>query len=265
MEKKKVLVICVDRDNDLGEKVDINGPVVGREATLEAAAKLALADPEEPDANTMFEAVRILDTLGHDELGQVVTLTGHRKMGYTADKAISGQLDTVLREFPADHSIVVSDGASDEEVLPILQSRIKITSNRIVVMKQAKELEKTYFVLLEKLKEPYYQRLVFGIPAIILLVLTVSDLYGMSWKPLGIIVGLYLLAKGFGVEENLLRLFSGLTISVDRIGFIVYLAAVPVILISLWLGVQEYTQRLNLGDPVKIAAYTIRSTLLLFP
>ena len=40
-----------------------------------AASKLALADPEEPDANTMFEAVRILDKIQNENEAQVVTLT----------------------------------------------------------------------------------------------------------------------------------------------------------------------------------------------
>ena len=262
MAKKRVLVICVDRDDDLHEKAGISGPVVGREANLEAAAKLALADPEETDANAMFEAVRILDKLGSEETGQVVTLTGHRRLGYEADKAVSGQLDTVLREFPADHCIFVSDGASDDETLPIIQSRVKVNSTKIVVMKQAKELEKTYFVLLEKLKEPYYQRLVFGIPGIAILVLWASD---WSWRPLGIIIGLYLLAKGFGAEERLLGSLSGFRISVERMGFILYLAAIPLMLISLWLGVEKYVEVQGTYDAVKVAAYTIRAALLLFP
>ncbi|PIY59803.1 hypothetical protein COY95_05150, partial [Candidatus Woesearchaeota archaeon CG_4_10_14_0_8_um_filter_47_5] len=180
-----------------------------------------------------------------------------------ADRAVSGQLDSILREFPASHCVVVSDGASDDETLPIIQSRLKVNSTKIVVMKQAKELEKTYFVLLEKLKEPYYQRLVFGIPGLIILALWASD---WSWKPLGVFVGLYLIAKGFGFEERALWSLSGFRVSVDKMGFILYLAAVPLVLISLWLGVQEYSLWSEaLYDPVKVAAYSIRASLLLLP
>ena len=41
---ENVLIICADRDNDLGKKADIAGPVIGRKANLNAAAKLALAE-----------------------------------------------------------------------------------------------------------------------------------------------------------------------------------------------------------------------------
>ncbi|MCX6777884.1 MAG: DUF373 family protein [Candidatus Micrarchaeota archaeon] len=266
MKKKKAIVICVDRDDDLREKVGISGPVIGREDNLKAASKLALADPEEPDANTMFEAIRILDKIQNENEAQVVTLTGSRKLGYAADKAISEQLDSILSQFPAEFAIVVSDGASDAEILPIIQSRIKVNSTKIVIMKQAKELEKTYFVLLEKLKEPYYARLAFGVPAVILLAWVFSEYLGYGLKPLGIVIGAYLLLKGFGLEESLLSSFSNLRISFERIGFMVYLAAIPILVISFWLGIQEYSLRSQmLVDPVKIAAYTLRSILLLLP
>ena len=56
-----LLVICVDRDNDLGKKAGVKGPVIGREKNLEAASKLALADPTESDANSIFAAVKKYD------------------------------------------------------------------------------------------------------------------------------------------------------------------------------------------------------------
>ena len=59
----KVLVICVDRDDDLGKKAKIKGPVIGREKNIEAGTALILADPGEADANTIFEAVKIFDEL----------------------------------------------------------------------------------------------------------------------------------------------------------------------------------------------------------
>ena len=46
-ESTKLLVICVDRDNDVGEKTGLETPVVGRNACIEAAQKLALEDPED--------------------------------------------------------------------------------------------------------------------------------------------------------------------------------------------------------------------------
>ena len=54
----KLLVICVDRDNDVGEKAGIVTPVVGRDACIEAAQRLALEDPEDADSNSIFSAIK---------------------------------------------------------------------------------------------------------------------------------------------------------------------------------------------------------------
>jgi len=52
----KLLVICVDRDNDVGDKAGIVTPVFGRNACIEAAQRLALEDPEDADSNSIFYA-----------------------------------------------------------------------------------------------------------------------------------------------------------------------------------------------------------------
>ena len=52
-----LLVIAIDRDNDLGRKTGIRSPVIGRDANVKAALELGLADPEESDTNTMLAAI----------------------------------------------------------------------------------------------------------------------------------------------------------------------------------------------------------------
>jgi len=58
-----LLVIAIDRDNDLGRKTGIRSPVLGREPNVKAALELGLADPEESDTNTMFAAIKTYDQL----------------------------------------------------------------------------------------------------------------------------------------------------------------------------------------------------------
>src|SRR3989442_104102 len=45
----KTLVLCVDRDDDVGTKTPVKGPLIGRDENLVAATKLGLADPEDPE------------------------------------------------------------------------------------------------------------------------------------------------------------------------------------------------------------------------
>ena len=52
-----LLIVCVDRDDDVGKKAGIATPVIGRDACIEAAQRLALEDPEDADSNAIFAAV----------------------------------------------------------------------------------------------------------------------------------------------------------------------------------------------------------------
>ena len=93
----KKLILCVDRDDDLGRKAGIRGPVIGRENNLNAAISLALADPEDSDANAIFAAISTYDNLkkqGKDV--EIATLTGSENVGIKSDEIISKQLDDVL-------------------------------------------------------------------------------------------------------------------------------------------------------------------------
>ncbi len=60
---ERVLILCIDIDDDIGKKAGVETPILSRNKNLEAASILALADPEEADANAMFGAVRIYDSL----------------------------------------------------------------------------------------------------------------------------------------------------------------------------------------------------------
>lgn len=149
------LVICIDRDNDLGDKANVMVPLIGKEANIEAAVKLATADPEDSDTNTIFGGVKILDELlakGVD--AEIVTFAGDKNIGIISDQKIANQLDMILKKFPAESAIFVSDGAEDETLLPIVQSRIKIDSVKRVIVMQSANLESTYYIIKHAFNDP---------------------------------------------------------------------------------------------------------------
>ena len=103
--QKRILILCVDRDGDLERKAGIKTPLMGRAANMEAAISLALSDPEEPDANAMFEAIRVTDRLQKEkqpnEVFEVATICGTELGGVTADRKLVAELNTVLASFQA--------------------------------------------------------------------------------------------------------------------------------------------------------------------
>lgn len=233
----KLLVLCVDRDDDLGQKTKIHGPVMGRDKVLKAAAALALADPSEADANTMFEAVRTLDK--EKDCKEVAVLTGHSSRGLRSDKEITRQLDNVLSKTKPDSVLLVTDGDDDDQVIPIIQSRVKIISKKMLIIKQAKELERSYYVLKEALRDPAFARIIFGLPGIILLV--VSFFQDLGVRLIVLAVGAYLVIKGFGVEDMLINAVSGFreTTGVERASFPLYIGALLTLLLAFWAGAEK--------------------------
>ena len=141
----RTIVLTVDRDNDLGIKAAIRGPVIGRRSVLTAALKLGIADPEESDTNAILGALHQHDNLAESsESGdavEVAILTGDEKVGTRSDRAIAAQLEEVVSQFQPDRAILVTDGAEDESVLPILQSQVRIDHVQKIIVKQSKGIE----------------------------------------------------------------------------------------------------------------------------
>ena len=266
-KSERLLVLAIDVDNDLYRKTGIGGPLMGRVQNLNAATQLSLADPEDTDSNTMFQAVKIYDELRKEGYSaSIATVTGAESEGYAADRAITTQLEHVLDQTKADSCVFVTDGASDERVLPLVESRIKIGSVKSVTVKQSKALESTYITILEKLKEPHYARIVFGIPAVILLLFAVSYLLGLGWEvPVGLI-GLYMVIKGFGLEEMLIGSFRGFGFSIDRLSFVFYLSALVFFIAAIFVGSSNYLSYMHSSSDQGVAtAYAVEGFLLLLP
>lgn len=224
---RSVLVVAIDRDNDFGRKAKVEGPIVGRKANLNAAAKLALADPEDSDSNCTFAAVKKFEEAKKlFANAEVATLTGVGKFGLESDKRINEQLDEVLEKFPADAFILVTDGAEDDQVLPILQSRAPVISKETVIVKQAKEIEGTYYAVKEALRDPFLQKVVFGIPGLILLILIAMPSIGAQLV-FGAI-GAFLLVYGLGIVDRIGKIVRTITksISTQRSSFPFYIATV---------------------------------------
>jgi len=153
----KLLVICVDRDDDVGEKTGITTPVIGRDACIEAAQRLALEDPEDADSNAIFSAIKTYeDLISKGYNAQVVTVTGVAGRGVQADEKIAAEIKLVLKTFRADGSVIVSDGEDDEMVIPIIQNVIPVVSVQRVVMKVSRTIEHSYALFGKFLKMVVY-------------------------------------------------------------------------------------------------------------
>lgn len=222
--QKRILILCVDRDGDLEVKAGIKTPLLGRTANLDAAVALALKDPEEPDANAMFEAIRLYDRLQNekqpDETFEVATISGTELSGVSADRKLVAELANLLDTFGAGEVILVSDGYSDEAVLPLIESRVPVSSVRRIVIKHSESIEETAALFTKYMRllidNPRYSRVALGLPGLLVLI------FGVFWAldflvpgtllyygiAIVIIIGGFLILKGFGVDRSAKDLYK---------------------------------------------------------
>ncbi|MEM0349569.1 MAG: DUF373 family protein [Candidatus Caldarchaeum sp.] len=257
----RLLIIVVDRDDDLGVKTGISGPVVGREANLDAAVRLALADPEDPDANALFYAVKLYDQLTRSRTGvaiEVATLTGSPKEGLEADMNIFNQLREVLEKFPAQSCIFVSDGETDAIVTPIISSQVAISSVQRVTVKQSQTVEQSWLILGKYLRlgitDPRYAKFIIGIPGGFIALSALLSIFGLAQPSILLLfLGLLLFLWGFRIDIHLSRFFTGFyrisqMPAIGQIRAFAYLGAGASLLIGLYLGLSSsYTTYVSLN------------------
>jgi putative membrane protein len=213
---ERTLIICIDADDDIGIKAKVQTPLIGRENMLEAATLLAVSDPEEADANAMFGAVKLYDRLVNeykDESFQVSTIAGSSIGGVEADRNMVSQLNVILESYMATGVILVTDGFSDEELVPIVQSRIPITSIHHVVVKHSERIEETWAVIFRYFRmlveDPYYSRVTLGVPGVLLVIfgfLVASNQIENAGMMFSFVLGIVLFLKGFGLDQRLAAL-----------------------------------------------------------
>ena len=236
----KLLVICVDRDNDVGSKAGIVTPVVGRNACIEAAQRLALEDPEDADSNSIFYAIKTYEDLvskGYES--EIITVAGVEDRGVQADEKIAREIRQVLEKFSANGAVIVSDGEDDESVIPIIQNVIPVVSVQRVVMRVSRSVEYSYAVFGKYLKmiayDSKYSKFFLGVPGILLLIGGVASVFNYTTEIFAVLIsilGAAFLIRAFDVDRawsswskptpaGFIRIFTMVT------GVILILASVP--------------------------------------
>jgi len=205
----RLLVICVDRDNDVGEKTGIVTPVIGRDACIEAAQRLALEDPEDADSNSIFYAIRTYeDLVSKGYQTEVVTVAGTKNRGVEADEKIAVEIRKVLEKFSANGAVIVSDGEDDESVIPIIQNVLPIVSVQRVVMRVSRTVEYSYAVFGKYLKmlvyDSKYSKFFLGVPGILLLVGGIASVVGYTKEIFAVLISVLggaFLIRAFDVDR----------------------------------------------------------------
>jgi len=234
----KTVIFAIDRDNDFGEKLGLKGPIVGRRANLKAAVSMGLEDPEESDMNALFAAIKLYDELKADgEEVEVVLLLGDGRVGFRSDRALAAGLESFLKDHNPDEAIVISDGAEDEQILPIIQSRINVSSVQRVIVKQSETAESTYYILKRTFDEDKIGQKIFVPISLIMIVYALfafTEFKEFAWYAIVLAIGIYTLLYFVNASELMSDWYRRTKVSIvtSQISFFSNIVAAVIVILG---------------------------------
>lgn len=216
---------------------------------MEAATALGVADPEDSDTNSLFAAVHLYDkelpnAVSKGRQLEVAAITGLRTMGIRGDRKLARELEEVLEVTRADEVILVSDGAEDEQILPILTSRVKVAHVHRTIVRQAPRLEGFYYTMARIIEDKKLARRYVLPVGLITLIWGGAFLLGVqhyAWGTTLGLLGLWLIIHAMHWEDRMDRFFRDLTDGM-RSGKMQLFANIVTVGLLVVGGVQSYTQ-----------------------
>ncbi len=236
------LVVCVDRNNDIGRKTGLEMPVAGWEAVRSLVTDVGLADPEDSSVNCLLEALRVArDLRDGDEETIVAVISGTAETRVGADRAVAAQMDEIVGQHDPDSAIIVIDSAEDERLVPIVESRVRVDAVDRVVVRQARDIESTYYLLKQFLADEELRQTVLvptGIALIAFPVLLLQLGLAIATSTITAVIGLFVLYKGLAIGDYLRNLpaeardalYSG------RVSIVTYVVGLGLSLIGIFYG-----------------------------
>ncbi|MGQ4557002.1 DUF373 family protein [Halobellus sp. GM3] len=262
------LVLCVDRSSDIGRAAGLETPIVGWEAVKSLVTDVGLADPEDSSVNCLLEALRVARDLRDEREETVVAVVsggGDSLVG--ADRSLSAQVDELCATYDPESAIIVVDSADDERVVPVVESRVRVDSVDRVVVRQAHDIESSYYLLKQFLADEELRTTVLvplGATLLFLPILLTQFSPAVALAGLAALLGAVLLYKGLAIDEYLSEvpeqvreaLYSG------RVSVVTYAVSLGLGLIGIFLGALSVTPQMG---PESVVVRTMQFTYSAVP
>jgi len=234
------LVVCIDRGGAFPPETSL--PVTGYDAVESLVTEVGLTDPEDSRVNTMLEGLRVANDLEADGDDAIVTVVGDRGDGVSADRSIARQADELVERYDPSSAVVVVDSAEDERLVPIIESRLRVDAVDRVVVRQARDIESTYYLLKQFLADEELRKTVLvplGIALIAFpLLLLVTENPAFAVGTIAAAVGAFLIYKGLGIDAYLSRLPGEIQAALysGQVSLVTYVVAGGLSLVGIFAG-----------------------------
>jgi putative membrane protein len=213
-------------------------PVVGAEEVHSLVAEAGVEDPEDSRVNCLFEGLRVAEDLSDGVVAAVST--GDSGSG---DRTLARQVDALVETHDPDSAVVVVDSAEDERLVPIVESRVQVDAVDRVVVRQARDIESTYYLLKQFLADEELRKTVLvpvglgllAFPVLLVLVDSITVAVGA----LAAAVGVFLLYKGLGIDGYLAALPGQIQAALysGQVSLVTYVVGAGLALVGVFAGV----------------------------
>jgi putative membrane protein len=230
------LVVCLYRGPALSAA---EPPYVGREAVERLVTSAGVEDPEDSRVNCLLEGLR----LGQDLDDATVAVVTTASDSVAGDREIAGQIDQLVTEYDPDSAVVVVDSAEDERLVPLVESRVPVDAVDRVVVRQARDIESTYYLLKQFLGDEQLRKTVLVPVGIALLVfpvlLAVFQSPTLSLGSIAAVLGVFLLYKGLRIDAFLSNLSERIRASLysGQVSLVTYVVAAGLAMAGAFVGV----------------------------
>ena len=230
------LVVCLYRGPALSAS---EPPYVGREAVERLVTSAGVEDPEDSRVNCLLEGLRVARDLADTTVAVVTTASD----SVAGDREIAGQIDQLVSEYNPESAVVVVDSAEDERLVPLVESRVPVDAVDRVVVRQARDIESTYYLLKQFLGDEQLRKTVLVPVGIALLVfpalLAVFQSPTLSLGSIAAVLGVFLLYKGLRIDAFLAALSERIRDSLysGQVSLVTYVVAAGLALAGAFVGV----------------------------
>jgi putative membrane protein len=235
------LVLCIDRAGRVAG-ADSEPPLVGERRIRSLVTAVGIEDPEDSGVNCLLEALRVardVEARGEEAIVAVVSSTAEAARG---DLSLAAQVDELVERHSPDAAVVVVDSADDEQVVPIVESRVRVDAVDRVIVRQARDIESTYYLLKQFLGDEELRGTVLVPLGAALLafpvLLTVADSVTTALAVVAGVVGTFFLYKGLGIDDLLAGLPGNLREAFysGQVSLVTYVVAVGLGLVGAFVG-----------------------------
>jgi putative membrane protein len=229
------LVVCLYRTGSLRT----SPPVVGESAIEALITEAGVDDPEDSRVNCLLEGLRVARDLG----GEVTVAAVSTGESVSGDRKLASQVEELVAAHEPESAVVVVDSAEDERLVPIVESRVQVDAVDRIVVRQARDIESTYYLLKQFLADEELRKTILVPVGVALLafpaLLYIAESTTVALASIAAVVGLFLLYKGLSIDDFLANLSASAreAMYAGQVSLVTYVVAAGLALVGVFVGV----------------------------